>query len=348
MYYKIKKGIASVLSDPNKKKKTQIIREFILLWISNKKIPLHYFSRFLYRKEIVNYKNYISTSQYYKLIYSDKVQNEFFVNILENKLLFSFFCKNNVLPIPKLISFNSGKHFYWNQKSKTINSTSELVDFFNNIFSTSNISNIFIKRQKNKGGTGIFYLEKDDLEEQIKKIGPDLLSGSFIHQKTLMQHEKVNEIYEKSINSIRFDTCQDKNNKPQLLGAVMRFGCGGNFIDNRSKGGFFVSIDDASGCLLEKGYGQMGFGGMELSKHPDTQFIFKGFRIPFYEESKQLALEASNVISNKIIGWDIAITPNGPIIIEGNHDSNITMTEKNNRGYLDHPLIKMLIESSNN
>ena len=174
------------------------------------------------------------------------------------------------------------------------------------------------------------------------------MAGSFIHEKTLTQHEKINEIYHKSINSLRFDICLDKNNQAQLLGAVMRFGSGGSVIDNRSKGGFFVSIDDATGCLLKKGYGRMVFGGIELTEHPDTRFIFEGFKIPFYEESKQLALEASNTIGNKIIGWDIAINANGPIIIEGNHNSNITMTEVNNGGYLNHPLIKELIDSSNN
>ena len=44
-----------------------------------------------------------------------------------------------------------------------------------------------------------------------------------------------------------------------------------------------------------------------------------GFKVPFYEEACQMVKEASKVVpSVRYVGWDVAITNKGPVIIEGN------------------------------
>ena len=340
---KIKKGIRSFISDKNKKKTTTIALEFLNLWIIQREFPMHYFSRFLYRTEFINYKDYIPTKKYFKLITSDKIQNYFLVNILNNKLVFSFFCEKYNISTPKMTGFNSGSDFYLNNKKFTILSNTELIFFFNDLFDKTNHPKIFIKNIGTKGGAGIFLLERAFVEEQINSFGHLILSGSFIHQECIIQHQKINKIYAHSVNTLRFDICMDNHKNCHLLGAVMRFGGGGSSIDNRSKGGFFVSIDTSSGRLLERGYKQMGFGGTELFAHPDTKYVFEGFKIPYFDEAKKLAMDMSNIIPNRLVGWDIAITPDGPIVIEGNHDSNITMSEVAYCGYLKHPVVKELI-----
>ena len=54
-------------------------------------------------------------------------------------------------------------------------------------------------------------------------------------------------------------------------------------------------------------------------QHPDNSIVFEGFEIPFFKE----AVEMSKDLHSKLyrvhsIGWDIAITQNGPVFIEGN------------------------------
>ncbi len=46
------------------------------------------------------------------------------------------------------------------------------------------------------------------------------------------------------------------------------------------------------------------------------------------------------------MGWDIAITQNGPITIEGNHNTNITMSEVGYGGYKKHPLVKEMLRAT--
>lgn len=343
MFKKIFSGLEYFIADKNKKNILKILKEFFHLWVIQKHIPIHYFSRFLYRKEFIHYKDYMSTAQYFRLIYSEKIQNHFFVEILQNKFFFSLFCERNSLPVPKVVSYNSCDNFYYLNTRHVVKSNQDLINYFKTIFSQSKISKLIIKSLNTKGGKGIFFIEEEFLESSIKSFGPEILSSSFIHQTCIEQHVGINEIYANSINTLRFDICVDNKGKSHLLGTVMRFGKGGSVIDNRSKGGFFVSIDDETGCLMKKGYQQMGFSGKEFCKHPDTGFVFEGYKIPYYKESKELAYNMSSILPNKLVGWDIAITPDGPLVIEGNHDSNITMSEVAYGGYLKHPVIKELL-----
>ena len=57
--------------------------------------------------------------------------------------------------------------------------------------------------------------------------------------------------------------------------------------------------------------------------HPETNCEIKGFRIPYWQEVINLVKESSKVVPEvETIGWDIAITPNGPELVEGNDNWN--------------------------
>lgn len=56
-----------------------------------------------------------------------------------------------------------------------------------------------------------------------------------------------------------------------------------------------------------------------VSRHPDTGERIEGATLPLWEAVKALALQAQRSLPEvKTIGWDIAITPDGPVILEGN------------------------------
>ncbi|HET6556569.1 MAG TPA: sugar-transfer associated ATP-grasp domain-containing protein, partial [Prolixibacteraceae bacterium] len=55
--------------------------------------------------------------------------------------------------------------------------------------------------------------------------------------------------------------------------------------------------------------------------HPITKQQIIGFHVPFWNETLQMIKKAALLHpENKSIGWDIAITANGPELIEGNHN----------------------------
>ncbi|MBJ6911663.1 hypothetical protein JG661_20565, partial [Vibrio cholerae] len=58
--------------------------------------------------------------------------------------------------------------------------------------------------------------------------------------------------------------------------------------------------------------------------HPDTQICFSGLTIPYWNDIidivKKAALELPKLRS---LGWDVALTENGPILLEVNRDYDI-------------------------
>ena len=58
---------------------------------------------------------------------------------------------------------------------------------------------------------------------------------------------------------------------------------------------------------------------MLYDTHPVTGKAFEGFQIPYWEEILKLTEKALRKVDGiNYVGWDIAITGKGPIIVEGN------------------------------
>lgn len=58
--------------------------------------------------------------------------------------------------------------------------------------------------------------------------------------------------------------------------------------------------------------------------HPNTGVVFKDYQLPYWNEVIEVVkLMHSYLKDIKSIGWDVAITPNGPVLIEGNDNWEI-------------------------
>lgn len=148
------------------------------------------------------------------------------------------------------------------------------------------------------------------------------------------------------VNTIRINTYTNRNMECKILSSVLRVGVDESHIDNVSSGGVHIGIDHSHGHVYPEAYSifKIGHSGT-ISRHPETGIEFKDFKIPFYKESVQLAISAAEKIPQlKIVGWDIAIQPDGPIIIEGNSRPSLYYSEIVNRGYKHNPVFRELIK----
>ena len=103
MISKDKKQIVSFfLRDKNKKNWFRIIKEFTALYISNKELPLNYISHLLYRKDITNYRDYLSLEENRRLLHWSYSHAEEEIEMVENKSLFAVFLAKNDIPTPKI------------------------------------------------------------------------------------------------------------------------------------------------------------------------------------------------------------------------------------------------------
>ena len=106
-----------------------------------------------------------------------------------------------------------------------------------------------------------------------------------------------------------------------LVGCILRVGVGDSEIDNASSGGIYALVDCESGLVTTEA---MNYKGERYERHPDTGVAFIGFSIPLWDKCKALVNEAAPLTKGvPMVGWDIAITPQGPTIIEVNESPDL-------------------------
>ena len=338
-----------ILKDKEQKKNSfKIIKELIKTTIKNKEIPTYYATKFLYRDDSGNYEDYLSSSEELQVRFSTNLHKLEFHTLLKNKLSSALYFERCDLAVPKMPCYNIHGNFFSADQTEEISDLRALKDFFTRIMEKHQLDALFLKELAESGGVGCYLLRKDELESSLEKIGLKLLKGSFIHQEAVQQHDTINAINPSSLNTIRFETYIDKTGKIHIVSCYMRFGIGKSIVDNASSGGFFVSIDQESGKLKGKGYQKIKAdgGGKIFLVHPDTNVTLDDIEIPFFQEACGLVYKAVEYLPERYVGWDVAISATGPILIEGNGSPHIILADIAYGGYRKHPLYAEILEEA--
>jgi hypothetical protein len=144
-------------------------------------------------------------------------------------------------------------------------------------------------------------------------------AGQTIVDEFIVQHPDMSSLYPDSVNTVRMITFLGKDDRVHLLAAVLRIG-NGDVIDNFASGGMFTMLDD-DGVALYPGVDKKS---NVYREHPVTGTPIVGFRVPMYDRVRELTEKlARRTPEAPYVGWDLAITPNGPVVIEGNHNSSV-------------------------
>lgn len=194
-------------------------------------------------------------------------------------------------------------------KRETINlDTATLNDFKKFII---NKDKIIVKPCEGEGGKGISIISLEN--QNIKKLYNDLKNNkTTLIEEVIIQHDDLNKLYDKSVNSLRMFTFNNGN--AYFLQAILKIGNGG-VVDNFSSGGMYTFVDN-NGIVITKAIDKND----DIHKiHPISKCEIVGFKVPFFEEAVELVKKASFKVKEVgYIGWDVAITNEGPLIIEGN------------------------------
>ncbi|MDD2181333.1 MAG: sugar-transfer associated ATP-grasp domain-containing protein [Bacilli bacterium] len=172
---------------------------------------------------------------------------------------------------------------------------------------------VIAKPRCGEGGEGIekiVYDPKQNIEDVFNQL---VNNNQLLIEECVTQHEKMNELYDQSVNTLRMFTFI-KDGKSHFLQAVLKLGNGG-IIDNFAGGGMYTILDD-SGKVIYKAIDK---DDNTYETHPVTNKKIIGFQVPMFDEAVRLVIDASAVVPEVgYIGWDVAISKDGPIIIEGN------------------------------
>ena len=283
------------------------------------------------------YSDYISDLENVKLGYSNHPYNK----LLRNKFVFSIFF-NNYFRTPVCYCIINRAYIEPTNNTQKINSISSLFELLSQ-------KRIILKPIFGARGQGIYLIENSGLNDfkiNKKVINREALQNFFMALDNYLVCEFIEQsIFSKqffpdSTNTIRITTlCYSLNSSAFVPYSLMRFGRPKSIpADNSAIGGIFSLINLDTGELMEAveiiEKGKIKFH----SVHPDTGVLIKGVTIPNWEKLLDYIKNCATIIKPiiKIVGWDIILTNDSFVVIEGNNAPDLFMQG------LNYPLAKNL------
>jgi hypothetical protein len=250
---------------------------------------------------------------------------------LSDKLEFSAWCASHRIPtIPVLLAARKGEFLPEYLPGKGRDPWLPAID-------------LFVKPTKGRGGTGAQlwcwtgegrYVDVDgntstpaELLALLRRISQ---TGGCIVQPRLTNHPALADLCNGALSTVRVLTIENERGEYEVTHAVLRMAVGANVtVDNFHAGGIAARVDLCTGHL-----GRATDIGLRpdigwCETHPDTHAKILGQRLPWWQETCDLARRAHAAFSDRIaIGWDIAILPEGPVVVEGNGGPDLDIIQR--------------------
>lgn len=204
---------------------------------------------------------------------------------------------------------------------------------------------IFIKPLDGKGGRGaerwIFIgggrFKSGERELSAGEVREHILGLSrqapVILQPRLANHQSLAGLNCGALTTVRVLTCLNRAGQPEVIGAALRMAVqAGSVVDNFHVGGIAAAIEIDTGELgpatdLGKD-ARIGW----LERHPVGGAVIAGRKLDWWFSLRDLALAAHHAFNDRLfVGWDIAMTPEGPVIVEANGSPDLDILQRTTR-----------------
>lgn len=337
-----------IIKDPQRKNIFIILFEYLKLLLTDTSLADQYFRKYFYRKGFKDFNHYVIPLR--KMFKLWELDDKVYTSILTNKLIFERYFSRSDLRLAKILAYNVNSVFFLKDRVMQINTLSEFIDLLQILVNERSLTKgIFIKKTEDShGGRNTFKITDADLvsdSHDLNKLFDEVRRSGYLFQELVIQHKLLSDIYPGSLNTIRFDTYTDRNNITYLYSAFLRMGVNKSYVDNISSGGICIGINMDNGSLLSEAISDVVHGKGKIFKiHPDTGFRLEGFKIPFFSEAGNIALKAAKLVPQlKVLGWDLAIQEDGPILIEGNTHPGIYFSEMAQKGFYNNQVVLKMI-----
>lgn len=193
------------------------------------------------------------------------------------------------------------------------------------VYATPSAKAVILKPAFGEGGSGVSVIEVPD--EALTDSGAfgrfvtekaTGLKGPWMVQPRLVNHPAMADITLNALATVRLSTILDDHGEPRVFSTVLRFASRPDALaDNFKAGGMMAPIDPGTGTL---GLACTGRDNRDFALHPHTSAPIQGLTLPHWEEAIALAKQAHRqaLPEYTVIGWDIALTGDGPYLLEGN------------------------------
>lgn len=236
--------------------------------------------------------------EYEKNVFCDRVNDHGFSRIFDSKWesfrVFQPYYDRDVALIDGIDSLNDG-----------------MLDHF-----LEEYTRFVLKPDSEACGRGITIIEGTSVEDSKQQIRNILhhSKGRYVVEEIICQDERMAAFHPQSINTVRIPTIR-YDNRVEIIHPFIRIGRGLAIVDNAGAGGIMGNIDKETGTV----YVACDELNHSFETHPDTAVPIVGFVVPCWKEAMAFVKKlASTLPQVRYVGWDLALTERGWIMIEGN------------------------------
>lgn len=180
-------------------------------------------------------------------------------------------------------------------------------------------------------GIEVFNTKSSDEAKEILKRLYNTGTTAMILEELIVQDDRLATLHKESANTLRVITIK-YDDRVEVIRSYLRIGKGKSVIDNASAGGVFGVINVATGKI----YAACDRFGNVFEKHPDSNVNLIGFEIPYWEDVKELVKKAAEILPKvRYVGWDVAVTKTGCVLIEGNDKGRWSFQIPKQEGFRD-------------
>lgn len=180
-----------------------------------------------------------------------------------------------------------------------------------------------------EGGDGVTMLGAcADVAELEARLAGCRRSGAIIVQPRVHPDPSLADLTLSALPTVRIVTILDEAGRPEAVSATFRCASIADArVDNMKAGGLIAPVELETGRL---GLACKGYGGGDYAVHPATGGPIEGRALPGWEPALHLARRAHAEAFGDyaMVGWDLALTAEGPVLIEGNGKPGVLMPQR--------------------
>lgn len=250
--------------------------------------------------------------------------------LTEDKAIFYVYCAALGLPIPRLFGVAARPAGFTAEGQPLVDADDWRA------FAATLPDEFVVKPSRGAYGHGVrvFRRDGDGFVDSLRNrhraaelstaVRTDDRYEAFVIQERLRGYRDLDTLSAtSSLQTVRIVTYVNDAGASQICLAFLRIITGEATVDNYGDGrtGNIMALVDPRDGTLEKACGLApgGVGLVWYPRHPNTGAAFEGFALPYWDAACVLVQQAALLfLPMRTVGWDVALTPEGPRLVEGN------------------------------